>query len=89
MGGLVCVASKGLAGGVFGSVAMIGLSGRFLGSVARKGVSGVLGEDKALVGREERYRAAGAHGVVSGARPEPCPNTRTIILYGYVFSRAL
>ena len=80
------MASQGLAGRVFGSVAMIGLSGRFLGSVARKGVSSVLEEDKAPAGRDERYRAAGAHGVVNGAY---LARTQTIILYRYVLSREL
>ena len=38
--GLVCVASKGLAGGVFGSVAMIGVTGRFFRSVAKTRLRG-------------------------------------------------
>ena len=41
-GGVGCVASKGLAGGVFGSVAMIGVSRHFFGSVASKGLRGAL-----------------------------------------------
>lgn len=36
VGGLGSVATKGIAGAVFGSVAMIGLSRRFFGCVANK-----------------------------------------------------
>jgi hypothetical protein len=53
------VASKGLAGRVFGSVAMIGVSGRFPGSVAKKGVRGVLKKGRVLRGSDEKDRTGG------------------------------
>jgi hypothetical protein len=53
------VASKGLAGRVFGSVAMIGVNGRFPGSVAKKGVRGVLKKGRVLRGSDEKDRAGG------------------------------
>jgi hypothetical protein len=53
------VASKGLAGRVFGSVAMIGVNGRFPGSVAKKGVRGVLKKGRVLRGSDEKDRTGG------------------------------
>jgi hypothetical protein len=53
------VASKGLAGRVFGSVAMIGVNGRFPGSVAKKGVRGVLKKGRVLRGSDAKGRTGG------------------------------
>jgi hypothetical protein len=53
------VASKGLAGRVFGSVAIIGVSGRFPGSVAKKGVRGVLKKGRVLRRTDEKDRTGG------------------------------
>jgi len=68
------VASKGLAGRVFGSEARIGVNGRFPGSVAKKGVRGVLNKGRVCEGamkkgaREERDKVTsklGASGFVA------------------------
>ena len=61
--GVASVANKGLAGGHFGSVAMIRLSFRFLGSVANTVVSEILEEGRGRRGRGEKNRAAATHKV--------------------------
>jgi len=68
-GGLVCVASKGLAGRVLGSVAMIGVNERFPGSVAKKGVRGVLKKGRVLRGSVARNRTGGV-----GPEPSKLPS---------------
>jgi hypothetical protein len=75
LGGLGCVANRGVISGRFGSVAMLGLSGCFFGSVARKELRGFWGLVRASgtrkvhsAPRQARGKLAGIEGVKRTAR---------------------